>query len=126
MRLPGPPGGRSCPRVGQIHAVDGGDGGHGLATFLLPADELEGRLAAASPTDSGIDGVLVYYGYTLIWTITLIQVTALVISAVRQSTTVLEEIDLEDQEHDLLRSPSDSPRPFEGAAANREQERRPF
>ena len=51
----------------------------------------------------GLDGFLVAYGYTLIWTITLIQVTALVVSAVRQSTTVLAEIDREDQEHDLLR-----------------------
>ena len=73
-----------------------------------------------------LDGLLVYYGYNLIWTITLIQVTALVVSAVRQSTTVLEEIDREDQENDLLRSRSDSPQPFEGTAANRDQGRRPF
>jgi hypothetical protein len=37
-----------------------------------------------------LDGFLVYYGYHLIWTITLIQVTALVVSAARQSTKVLE------------------------------------
>jgi heme exporter protein D len=73
-----------------------------------------------------LDGLLVYYGYKLIWTITLIQVTALVVSAVRQSTTVLDEIDREDQDNDLLRSRSDSPQPFEGAAANREQGRRQF
>jgi hypothetical protein len=73
-----------------------------------------------------LDGLLVYYGYTLIWTITLIQVTALVISAVRQSTTVIEEIDREDQESDLLRSPSESMHPYEGAGANRDQGRRTF
>jgi heme exporter protein D len=60
----------------------------------------------------GLDGFLVEYGYNLIWAITLIQVTALVVSAVRQSTTVLEEIDREDQEHDLLRSRSDQPDAF--------------
>ena len=64
----------------------------------------------------GLDGMLLFHGFTLIWTITLIQVTALVISAVRQSTDVLDEMDREDQEHDLLRSRSDSPRPFEGHA----------
>jgi hypothetical protein len=73
-----------------------------------------------------LDGFLVYYGYKLIWTITLIQVTALVFSAVRQSTVVLEEIDREEQDNDLLRSRSDSPQPFEAAAADRDQGRRPF
>jgi hypothetical protein len=53
----------------------------------------------------------------LIWAITLIQVTALVISAVRQSTFVLQEMEREDGENDLLRSRSDSPHPFEGASA---------
>jgi hypothetical protein len=56
----------------------------------------------------GVEGDLLIYGFSLIWTITLIQVTALVISAVRQSSHILEELDLEDQEHDLLRSRSDS------------------
>jgi heme exporter protein D len=73
-----------------------------------------------------LDGFLVFYGYHLIWTITLIQVTALVVSAVRQSTTVLEEIDREDQENDLLRSRSDSSRPFEEVGSHRDEGRRPF
>jgi hypothetical protein len=73
-----------------------------------------------------LDGFLVFYGYHLIWTITLIQVTALVISAVRQTTTVLEEIDREDQEHDLLRSRSDPLQPFEGAGSHRDQGRRGY
>jgi hypothetical protein len=60
----------------------------------------------------GVEGQLLRHGSLLIWTITLIQVTALVISAVRQTSRVLEEMDHEDQEHDLLRSPSDSSRGF--------------
>jgi hypothetical protein len=40
-------------------------------------------------------------------------VTALVISAARQSTYVLEEMDREDQENDPLRSRSDPPAPLE-------------
>ena len=73
-----------------------------------------------------LDAFLVSYGYRLIWTITLIQVTALVVSAVRQSTTVLEEIDREDQENDLLRSRSEPPRPLEGTAAQSGDGRRHF
>jgi heme exporter protein D len=72
----------------------------------------------------GLDGFLVYYGYHLIWTITLIQVTALVVSAVRQSTTVLEELQREDQENDLLRSRSDPLEPLQESVAHRDQERR--
>jgi len=68
----------------------------------------------------GMEGELLTYGFTLIWTITLIQVTALVISAVRQSTHVLEELDREDQDHDLLRSRSDSRKAFDGITAYRD------
>jgi len=64
-----------------------------------------------------LEGQLLMYGFILIWTITLIQVTALVISAVRQSTHVLEEMDREDQQSDLLRSRSDSHHGFEGFTA---------
>jgi hypothetical protein len=59
-----------------------------------------------------LEGKLLVYGFSLIWTITLIQVTALTISAVRQSTYVLDEMDREDQETDLLRSRSESPQPL--------------
>jgi hypothetical protein len=55
----------------------------------------------------GLEGLLLLHGVSLIWTITLIQVTALVISATRQSTYVLDELEREDQDHDLLRSRSD-------------------
>jgi hypothetical protein len=58
----------------------------------------------------GVDGMLLRHGSMLIWAITLIQVTALVISAVRQTSRVLGEMDREDQDHDLLRSRSDSSR----------------
>ena len=58
----------------------------------------------------------------LIYTITLIQVTALLISAVRQSSHVLEEMDREDQDHDLLRSPSDSSREFDSKKSYRDRD----
>jgi hypothetical protein len=70
--------------------------------------------------------MLLYHGFKLIWAITLIQVTALVISAVRQSTEVITEMDREDQETDLLRSRSDSPQPFETASSYRDQNQRSF
>jgi hypothetical protein len=54
----------------------------------------------------GLEAHLLMYGSTLIWTITIIQVTALVISAARQTSHVLAEIDRDDQ--DLLLSRSES------------------
>jgi hypothetical protein len=67
----------------------------------------------------GMEGDLLYYGFSLIWTITLIQVTALVISAARQSGLVLQEMDQEDQENDLLRSRSDPFEDFDAIASDR-------
>jgi hypothetical protein len=55
-----------------------------------------------------LESELLSHGWTLIWTITAIQVTALAISAARQSSHVLFEMDREDQQHDLLPSRSDS------------------
>jgi len=72
----------------------------------------------------GLDGLLLYHGFSLFWTITLIQVTALVISAARQSTHVLEEMDGEDRENDPLRSRSDSSPPFEAVGRERDDVRR--
>lgn len=71
--------------------------------------------------------LLLELGQTLIWTITLIQVTALTIAAARQSSRVLAEMDVEDQEDELFRSPSDAfadllPTPYD-PAADREQDR---
>ena len=54
-----------------------------------------------------LESELLLHGFTLIYSITLIQVTALVISAARQSTATLAEMDREDQEDDLLRPQSD-------------------
>jgi hypothetical protein len=65
----------------------------------------------------GLETFLLGHGYTLIWAITLIQVTALVISAARQSTHVLDEMDREDQDFDPLRSRSD-PAQAMGAGAS--------
>src|SRR5262249_21522108 len=69
----------------------------------------------------GVEGDLLVYGFSLIWTITLIQVTALVFSAARQTGHVLNEMDQEDQESDLLRSRSDSLDDFDSIAANRQK-----
>ncbi len=50
---------------------------------------------------------LLFIGSHMIWTITLIQVTALTVATTRQASRVLKEMDREDHEHDLLVSPSD-------------------
>jgi hypothetical protein len=60
------------------------------------------------PRVIGPHGWLLFLGAQLIWTITLIQVTALIIAAFRQSNRTLEQMAREDQDHDLLRSPSES------------------
>jgi hypothetical protein len=54
-----------------------------------------------------LESDLLLHGSTLIYSITLIQVTALVISAARQTTVTLAEMEREDQEEDLLRPQSD-------------------
>jgi hypothetical protein len=56
-----------------------------------------------------LETLMLYHGSHLIWAITLLQVTALVISSARQSSHVLEEMDREDEAVDPLRSRSDSP-----------------
>ena len=73
-----------------------------------------------------LDGILMHYGYNLIWTITLIQVTALVVSAVQRSNTVLAEMDREDEKDDLLRSRSELPQAVESISSDREREQRRF
>jgi hypothetical protein len=55
-------------------------------------------------------GWLLLLGSELIWTITLIQVTALIIAALRQSNRALAEMENEDRDHELLRFPAESPR----------------
>jgi hypothetical protein len=55
----------------------------------------------------GVETLLLWQGTTLIWAITLIHVTALVIKATRQSTFVLAEMDQAADGHELLRSRSE-------------------
>ncbi len=54
-----------------------------------------------------LEGILLYHGFHLIWTITVIQVTAMVISAIQHTNRVLREMDREDSAEDLFRSPSE-------------------
>jgi hypothetical protein len=54
-----------------------------------------------------LPALLLHLGSTMIWTITLIQVTALSIAAARQCSAVLTDMEREDAENDLLRSPSE-------------------
>lgn len=54
-----------------------------------------------------LESELLKLGSTLIWTITLIQVTALTIAATKQCGRVLAEIDHDALENDLLRSASE-------------------
>jgi hypothetical protein len=56
-----------------------------------------------------LETLLLHHGSTLIGTITAIQVATLLISAVQQSREVLDEIQRDDDAHDLLRSRSDAP-----------------
>ena len=67
-----------------------------------------------------IELYLIYLGWNMIWTIVLIQVTAMSIAATRQCSAVLAEMDRQDQDHDLLRLPS------EQAFLDQEDEPGPF
>jgi hypothetical protein len=55
-----------------------------------------------------LESLLLFLGSQMIWTVTLIQVTALTIAATRQTSQALDEMDREDQDHDLFRSPSET------------------
>jgi hypothetical protein len=74
----------------------------------------------------GVQGWLLFLGAELIWTITLIQVTALIVAALRQSNRILAEMEREDQEHELLRSPSESPREDQRSAIAQQVHNRDF
>jgi len=54
-----------------------------------------------------LPAVLLDLGSTMIWTITLIQVTALTLATTRQCAVVLAEMDREDAENDPLKSASE-------------------
>jgi hypothetical protein len=60
------------------------------------------------PRRGSIEAMLLDLGSTMIWTITLIQVTALTIAATREISRALAEMDVEDRQDDLFRSPSES------------------
>ncbi len=60
--------------------------------------------------NGNMHGFLLFLGSQLIWTITLIQVTALVIAALRQSNRTLAEMESEDRDHELLPFSAESPR----------------
>jgi hypothetical protein len=62
-----------------------------------------------------LEALLLSLGSTLIWTITLFQVTAMTISATRHSNEVLVEIDREDASHELLVLPSESSDAFQAS-----------
>ena len=62
------------------------------------------------PRNPNMHSYLLFLGSNLIWTITLIQVTALVIAALRQSSRTLAEMEYEDGDHELLRIPGESSR----------------
>jgi hypothetical protein len=56
---------------------------------------------------ASIEALLLDLGSHMIWAITLIQVTALTFATTKQISRALQEMDIEDQDHDLLKSPSD-------------------
>jgi hypothetical protein len=60
------------------------------------------------PRNPSLETILLQLGFTMIWTITLIQVTALSMAATRETSRALAEMELEDRCDDLFRSPSDS------------------
>jgi hypothetical protein len=60
------------------------------------------------PRRASIEAKLLDLGSTMIWTITLIQVTALTIAATRETSRTLSEMDRDDRQEDLFRSPSES------------------
>jgi len=64
---------------------------------------------------------LLQHGLLLITTITVVQVTALVVSATRHSSAVLDDIQREDDAHDLLRSRSVAPDERDSLPASRDR-----
>jgi hypothetical protein len=58
----------------------------------------------------GFQGMMLNLASELIWTITLIQVTALVVAAVRHSNRTLQEMQREDQQQDVMTWPSETRR----------------
>jgi hypothetical protein len=59
------------------------------------------------PRRGSIEAMLLHLGSTMIWTITLIQVTALCIAATRETSRALTQMAAEDRHDDLFWSPSE-------------------
>jgi hypothetical protein len=59
------------------------------------------------PRRGSIEALLLDLGSTMIWTITLIQVTALCVAATRETGRAVRQMDRENREDELLGSPSD-------------------
>lgn len=55
-----------------------------------------------------LESLLLFLGFTMISTITLIQVTALSVATTKQAARMVAEMDREDQQNDLFRPPSES------------------
>lgn len=55
-----------------------------------------------------VNSILLYLGFTMIWAIALIQVTALSVAATSQASRVVAEIDQEARDNDQFRPPSDN------------------
>jgi hypothetical protein len=58
----------------------------------------------------GFQGMMLNLASELIWTITLIQVTALIVAAVRHSNRTLQEMQREDQQQDVMTWPTETRR----------------
>jgi hypothetical protein len=102
--------------LGLENAPDAGKATRSLAAtgagvwmflFLLQTDWHRWPLQHRQPFFTA-DTLLLFMGSKIIWAIALIQVTALTIAAAGQASSVLTEMNREDREDDLFRSPSDT------------------
>jgi hypothetical protein len=62
------------------------------------------------PRNPGFQGYMLLLASELIWTITLIQVTVLVVAAVRHSNRTLQEMEREEQQRDVMSWPHEQSR----------------
>ena len=104
-RLPGASRARPGRGLGEIDPLAGGDRGRRLDAPVLRVDQLGRGLAACDRACSASRAGCSSWARNLIWTITLIQVTALIIAAFRQTNRTLGEMEREDQDHELLQLP---------------------
>jgi hypothetical protein len=79
-----------------------------MIQFCLRTSWARGWPLLARPIGRSPEILLLYLGSQMIWTITLIQVTALTIAATRETSRTLAEMDLEYRRDDLFPSPSES------------------